>query len=110
MLTVAGLTVRVANNAGASELEPLYVGDRAETFAGGIRATVRATKRLYRIPSAWHTQAELDAIRAATGPGVFVTVVINTVTITAEVLVQEAAYIGLGGTVMRTFVLAIREQ
>lgn len=110
MLTVAGLPVRVANNAGAAELEPLYIGDRAETFAGGIRATVRATKRMYRIPSAWHTQAELDAIRAATGPGVFVTVVISGVTLTAEVLVQDAAYVGIGTDVLRTFTLAIREQ
>lgn len=110
MLTVAGITVRVANGGGARQLENVVVGDEDRAFNGSHRSTVRAQKRRYSIPSAWHTEAELATLRAACGPGVYVTVVVNGVTLTAQVTIQDAAYLGFGGTVLRTFTLAIEEQ
>jgi len=110
MLTVAGIPVRVANGGGARQLANVVIGDEDRAFDGSHRSTVRAQKRRYSIPSAWHTEAELDTLRAACGPGVYVTVVINGVTLTAQVTIEDAAYLGFGGVVLRTFTLTIEER
>jgi hypothetical protein len=112
-LVIAGITVPVSEGNAIKRIE--RVGTSSRAFAGGLRSTVRAEKRVWQVVTGLLIEADAVTLEAAIANAAQVTCSGNALggSITCEVEQGDAAYIstatvdGLG--YMRTLSLVLRE-
>lgn len=95
-LTIGGVTYDVLTQ-GATQNAPMRVGEASPSFSGGLLSTVRARKRRWTFTLGPLTQAQADALDAATAAGLFLACAGDAMpyagTITCDVVLGEAPYV-----------------
>lgn len=110
-LTIASTTIPVSTT-GASKKGMERVGSSSRAFAGNLRSTVRAEKRVWQFTTKWLTQAEAAVIEALYDNGEFVSCAGDALgaTVTCEVTQQDGPLtVVAGGGFKRQLTLILKE-
>lgn len=111
-LTIAGTTIPVSV-AGASKKSLERIGSSSRAFAGGLRSTVRAEKRVWQFTTRWLTEAEAAVIEALYNNAEFVSCAGDALgaTISCEVTQSDSPMVAIAGsgTFKRQLTLILRE-
>lgn len=111
-LIVAGVTVH-ATTAGGANLKKatVRIGSSSRAFAGSLRTTVRAEKRVWQFTTTWMSDANAATLEAAVALGAHVSCSGDALggSVNCQVTLGDGAYLSVPGGFMRQLVLTLEE-